>query len=82
VHGETAIHSKTGTLIMMLIFAFAIAVFVGDVAVFAVCSLIEQFSKQASLIAFLFLFMAVFPVAWKVAVRVTEPKTPTGQSAA
>lgn len=66
---------------MMLIFAFAIAVIIGDVAVFAICSVVEHFSKQASLIAFLFLFMAVFPVAWKIAVRVTEPKTPSGQSA-
>lgn len=67
---------------MSLIVAFAIAVLIGDVAVFAICTVVEYFSKSVSLIVFLFLFMAVFPIAWKIAVRVTEPKAPTGQSAA
>jgi hypothetical protein len=66
---------------MTLLLVFAVTVFIGDMIVVAVCAMVEQLSKQFSLILFLFLFMAVFPVAWKIAVRITEPKTPTNQPA-
>jgi hypothetical protein len=62
---------------MSLIIAFAITVLVGDLVAIGICAIVEQFSKTASLFLFLFLFAAVFPVAWRLAVRVTEPKDAT-----
>jgi hypothetical protein len=67
---------------MTLLFAFAVVVFIGDIITVGICAVVEHFSKPISLFVFLFLFMGVFPVAWKIAVRITEPKTPANQSAA
>ena len=62
---------------MSLIIAFAITVLVGDLIAIGICAVVEQFSKPVSLFLFLFLFAAVFPAAWRVAVRITEPKDAT-----
>lgn len=62
---------------MSLIIAFAIIVLVGDLVAVGICAIVEQFSKPVSLFLFLFLFAAVFPAAWHLAVRVTEPKDAT-----
>ena len=49
-----------------------IAVFVIFVVAIGISSVIEQFSKSASLLAFLGMFVLVFAIAWPLAVRVTE----------
>jgi hypothetical protein len=59
---------------MVLLAAFVISVVVGDVVAVAVAEGVEYFSKSISLFVFLGLFVAVIPVAWRVAVRFTEPK--------
>jgi membrane protein implicated in regulation of membrane protease activity len=64
---------------MSLIVAFVIAIAVGDVVAVGVGALVEYFSKPVSLIVFLVLFMSVIPIAWKIAVRVTEPKDASTQ---
>jgi hypothetical protein len=61
---------------MLLLTAFVISVVVGDLVAVAICSVIEYFSKTASLLVFLALFMGVIPVAWHIAVRATEPSSP------
>ena len=57
---------------MIVILIFIGFVLVGDVAAVLVSSLVEPFSKFASLIVFLALFISVFWLAWLLAVRVTE----------
>jgi hypothetical protein len=58
---------------MLLIAAFAISVLVGDLIAIGICSVVERFSEMGSLILFLMLFVAVIPLAWRSAVRMTEP---------
>jgi hypothetical protein len=58
---------------MILLTAFVISVLVGDLIAVAICWVIEYFSKTASLLIFLAMFMAVIPLAWRVAVRATDP---------
>ncbi len=58
---------------MLLIAAFAISVLVGDLIAIGICSIVERFSEMGSLILFLTLFVAVIPLAWRTAVRATEP---------
>ncbi len=58
---------------MLLITAFAISVLVGDLIAIGICSVVERFSEMGSLILFLTLFVVVIPVAWRTAVRMTEP---------
>ena len=58
---------------MLLIAAFAISVLVGDLIAIGICSIVERFSEMGSLILFLTLFVVVIPVAWRTAVRMTEP---------
>lgn len=58
---------------MLLIAAFAITVVVGDLVAIGICSIVERFSEMGSLVLFLILFVAVFPLAWRFAVRATEP---------
>jgi hypothetical protein len=62
-------------LIMALLLAFVITVLLGDAIAIAISFAVEQFSKQVSLFVFLFLFAGVIPVAWRLAVRFTEPKS-------
>jgi hypothetical protein len=61
---------------MILLFAFAITVMIGDLIAIGICAIVEQFSEMASLILFLILFAGVFPLAWRFAVRATEPTAP------
>jgi hypothetical protein len=61
---------------MLLIVAFAITVIVGDLIAIGICSIVEQFSEMGSLILFLILFAGVIPLAWRIAVRATEPDGP------
>lgn len=61
---------------MILLTAFVISVLLGDLVAIAISALVEQFSKQFSLFVFLFLFLGVIPIAWRVAVRATEPDGP------
>ena len=58
--------------LMIVILIFIGFVFVGDVAAVLIASLVEPISKFASLLVFLALFVAVFWVAWLLAVQVTE----------
>ena len=57
---------------MIVILIFVGFVLVGDVAAVLVASMVEPFSKFASLLVFLALFIGVFWVAWLLAVQVTE----------
>jgi hypothetical protein len=59
---------------MVLLAAFLVTVLVGDLVAIIIAEVVEYFSKQISLFVFLGLFMAVIPVAWRIAVRFTEPK--------
>lgn len=57
---------------MAVILVFAAFVLVGDIVAVGVASIVEHFSKYASLLVFLGLFVIVFWIAWVCAVRVTE----------
>jgi hypothetical protein len=65
-----------GIFDMILLTAFVISVLVGDLIAVGICWIIELFSKTASLLIFLTMFIGVIPLAWWVAVRVTEPEGP------
>ena len=58
---------------MLLITAFAISVLVGDLIAIGICSIVERFSEMGSLVLFLTLFVVVIPIAWRLAVKSTEP---------
>ena len=64
---------------MALLAIFVSTVLVGDLVAIAISYAVEQFSKPISLFVFLGLFAAVIPVAWRVAVRMTEPKPATAK---
>ena len=57
---------------MLVIAVFTVFVVLGDAVAIGISSLIEEFSKTASLFAFLGMFVLVFGIAWPMAVRVTE----------
>ena len=59
---------------MALLLAFIVTVLIGDLVAIGISYVVEQFSKTVSLFVFLFLFMGMIPVAWRIAVRITEPK--------
>jgi hypothetical protein len=59
---------------MTLLVAFIVTVLVGDLVAIGIAYVVEQFSKTVSLFVFLALFALMIPVAWRVAVRATEPK--------
>jgi uncharacterized membrane protein len=63
-----------GTSIMMLLAAFVITLLVGDLVAIGIAWTVEQFSKTFGLFVFLGLFLGIIPIAWRIAVRVTEPK--------
>jgi hypothetical protein len=65
-----------GTFVMVLLTAFLITVVLGDLIAIGLSAIVEQFSKPLSLFVFLFLFLGVIPIAWRVAVRATEPEGP------
>jgi hypothetical protein len=60
---------------MLLLTTFIAIVVVGDLIAVGIAEIVEYFSKTISLFVFLGLFVLIIPVAWRVAVRVTEPKT-------
>jgi hypothetical protein len=63
---------------MNLLIAYIICVAVGQVLAVGVGLLVERIhSPSAGLMLFIPLYFAMFVIAWKVAVRLTEPK---GQS--
>jgi hypothetical protein len=57
---------------MSVILVFLALVVLGDAVAIGISSIIEQFSKTASLFVFLALFISVFWVAWLAAVQITE----------
>ena len=59
---------------MVLLCAFVATVLVGDLIAVGIAELVEFFSDKISLFVFLGLYIGVIPVAWRIAVRVTEPK--------
>jgi hypothetical protein len=59
---------------MVLLTTFVITVLLGDLVAIAICAVIEQFSKNISLLAFLAMFWGLIPLAWRFAVRATEPE--------
>lgn len=61
---------------MVLLTTFVITVLVGDLIAIGIAEIVEYFSKPVSLFVFLFLFIGLIPVAWRIAVRVTAPKAP------
>ena len=56
-------------------FCFYRHLLLGDIVAIVIAYAVEQFSEQISLFVFLFLFVGAIPVAWRIAVRVTEPKS-------
>lgn len=66
----------SGNFVMVLLTAFIISVLLGDLIAIGICAVIEQFSKNISLFAFLAMFVAVIPLSWRIAVRVTDPDGP------
>ena len=58
---------------MILLTAFVVTVVAGDLLAIAIAEIVEYFNKTASLMVFLALFAGVIPIAWRIAVRVTEP---------
>ena len=61
---------------MSVILVFVAFVLIGDTAAVFISYLFERVSNFASLLVFLGLFILVFAVAWKLAVRVTERFVP------
>jgi hypothetical protein len=57
---------------MTVILVFVVFVLIGDTAAVFISYLFERVSNFTSLLMFLGLFILVFGVAWKLAVRVTE----------
>ncbi len=60
---------------MRLIAFYVIFVLIGDLGAYAVGRTVEHWSAAASLPVFLACFFVVFWIAWRLAVRMTEPKT-------
>jgi hypothetical protein len=58
---------------MVLLTAFVVTVLVGDLIAVGIAEIVEYFNKTVSLMVFLVLFMGVIPLAWRIAVRATEP---------
>lgn len=59
---------------MVLLTAFVITIVIGDLIAIGIATIIEHFSEPISLLVFLVLFLGFIPFAWRIAVRVTEPK--------
>jgi hypothetical protein len=59
---------------MVLLTAFFVTVVIGDLIAIGIASIVERFSETISLMVFLVLFLGIIPFAWRIAVRVTEPK--------
>ena len=72
-HGVAGRKHMSGNFVMVLLTAFVITVVVGDLIAIGICALIEQFSKNISLLVFLAMFVGVIPLSWRIAVRATDP---------
>jgi hypothetical protein len=59
---------------MSLLIVYVIAIMVGDLLAVGVAEIVERYSEKASLGVFLALYFVVFWLAWRVAVRITEPR--------
>jgi hypothetical protein len=59
---------------MVLLTAFVITIVIGDLIAVGIASVVEYFSESISPMVFLALFLGLIPFAWRIAVRVTEPK--------
>jgi hypothetical protein len=57
---------------MSVILIYVVLVVAGDAIAVAISTVVEHFSKSASLLVFFALFIAVFWVSWVLAVRITE----------
>ena len=57
---------------MKIIGLFALCAFILDGFAVAICSIVERYSPNISLLVFLGLFMANFVIAWKFALWLTE----------
>jgi hypothetical protein len=58
---------------MILLTVFIVTVLLGDLVAVAIAEVVEYFSKTISLFVFLGLFTVAIPVAWRIAVQITEP---------
>ena len=67
-------YQQQGNFVMALLVAFIVTIILGDLIAIGISYVVEQFSKPISLFVFLFLFAAMIPLAWRIAVRITEPK--------
>jgi hypothetical protein len=72
---HSARNKAIGNIIMVLLSAFIATVVVGDLIAVGIAELVEYFSKTVSLFVFLGLFILVIPLAWRIALRITEPKS-------
>jgi hypothetical protein len=59
---------------MRLIAFYVLFVLIGEFGAYLVGRTVEHWSQTASLPVFLSCFFVVFWVAWRLAVRVTDPK--------
>jgi hypothetical protein len=59
---------------MSLLLVYAGLVIVGDIIAFGIGRIVEHWSNNVGLLVFLGCFMAVFVIAWGIAVHITEPK--------
>lgn len=59
---------------MVLLAAFVLTLLVGDLVAIGLAWTVKQFSKTLGLFVFLGLFLGIIPIAWRIAVHVTEPK--------
>ena len=59
---------------MQIMAYYIVLVLIGDVGAYAIGRAVEQWSPTSSLPVFLGCFFLVFWLAWRLAVRLTEPK--------
>jgi hypothetical protein len=59
---------------MSLLLIYVASIMVGDLIAISIAEVVEYYSEKASLWVFLALFFVVFWVAWRFAVRTTEPR--------
>jgi hypothetical protein len=74
VHGVAGARTSRGVIVMVLLTAFVLTVLLGDLIAVGIAEIVEYFSEPISLFVFLFLFIGIIPIAWRIAVRFTEPK--------
>ena len=60
---------------MRIMIYYIVFVLIGELGAYAIGRTVEQWSEAASLPVFLACFFIVFGAAWRLAVKVTEPKT-------